>query len=170
MRTMLKQALVVLLVVQVISAEEVARIKTDWSGFQQQVARRTLDNRKARVSLSTGETLNTFVFSTSDDGLVVQTDRYTRRWATKGGKALVPRTIIIGVEFRGRVGRGGLIGGLAGLGAGAGAAAAAASAEDGKCEGATCGGTLVFIPLLAVGGYFIGRVASKNAPSFIIEH
>src|SRR5215470_5434372 len=118
MRTMVKQAIAVLLVVQLIWAEEAPRIKTDWKGFQQQVTRHKLGNRRARISLTTGETISTFFLNTSDDGLVVQADKNTRKWAMKEGNALVPRMIVSGVQFRGKVGRGGFIGGMAGLGAG----------------------------------------------------
>ena len=90
MRTMVKQAIAVLLVVQLIWAGEAPRIKTDWKGFQQQVARHKLGNRTARISLITGETISTFFLNTSDDGLVVQTDKNTRKWAMKEGNALVP--------------------------------------------------------------------------------
>ena len=169
MRTMLKQALALLLVVQLIWAKETPRIKTDWKGFQQQVARHKLGNRKALVSLITGETISTFFLNASDEGLVVQSDKNTRKWAMKEGNALVPRTIVSGVEFRGKIGRGGVIGGLTGLGAGAGAAAAAVSSARGNCEGVSCLGGLVLIPVLAIGGYFIGHAADKRAPSFIIE-
>jgi hypothetical protein len=168
-RTMFKQVLAALLVVQVFWAAEAQRIETNWSGFQQQVTRRRLDNRKARISLTNGDTISAFFLNASDNGLIVRADRNTQQWATTSDKALLPRSIVSRVEFSGKVGRGGLIGGLAGLGAGAGAVAAAASAEEGTCEGSACGVVLLLIPALAVGGYLIGRATNKPAPLFNIR-
>ena len=85
-------------------------------------------------------------------------------------EALLPRRTISSVRFEGRVGKSGPIGGLAGLAAGGAiAGVAASSGEGGSCEGSSCGGVLLLIPVAAVGGWLIGRATQKPAPVFLIE-
>jgi hypothetical protein len=159
----------VLLSVQVAAAGP--SIKTSWSGFQQQVSQSKLKNRAVRISVSTGDALKTTFLRAEDGGLVVVAGRKTRSWATRNGEAMIPRDSVSTVQFSGRVGRRGLLGGLAGLGTGAAAAGAtAASMSGGNCEGSACGAVLVAIPVLAVLGYLVGHAMDKPAPSFIIEH
>lgn len=145
-------------------------IKTTWSGFQQQATRQKLSSRAARISLDTGGEFKATFLRAEDDGLVVRANKQTRRWATSRGEAKIPRDSVSGIRFTGKVGRGGLIGGLAGLGAGAGIVAALASSwSSGDCEGNSCGGVLLLIPVLAVVGYFAGHAVDKRAPAFLIE-
>jgi hypothetical protein len=160
-----------LLVVQAVLNGESRALRTDWIGFQRHVGQHALSDRAAQITLTTGETIKAVFLRTEDSGLVVRANRKTRQWKTKEGEALVPRALVSGVKFTGKMGHGGLIGGLAGLGAGAGVAAAAAkSVGEGNCEGGSCGAVVLVVPLLAIAGYFIGRSTSKPAPSFVIEH
>lgn len=168
MRSVLPKAMAALLLIQTVSASESVRTTTDWNGFQQQVTQRRLHNRTAWISLTTGDTVKVFFLRAAADGLVVQANRKTRQWTTKAGESMVPRDLVSAVRFTGRIGRGGLIGGLAGLGAGAGIAAAAAANGGSCCEGSTGGAVLLAIPALAGAGYLIGRAMGQPAPSFVI--
>jgi RNase P/RNase MRP subunit p29 len=157
------------LAVEAVSAAEPSVLKLDWDNFQRQVAERKLNNRKALIGLTTGDVVEAHLLHAGDEGLVVKSNRATKQWATAKGEAMLPRAVVSAVTFRGKVGRRGLIGGLAGLGAGAGIAAASATTMDGgSCEGGSCGIVVVAVPVLAVAGWFIGHAANPSAPSFLI--
>jgi len=170
MRRVLTQAMAVLLGVQAVSAAEPVVARTDWNGFQRQVTQRRLNNRTARISLTTGEEIKAVVLKTNQDGLVVEANRKTGPWNTSGGQAVVPKGVISIVKFTGKTGHGGMIGGLAGLAAGGAIAGAGASSQAGNCEGGACGIILLAIPAFGVAGYLIGRAVSAPAPTFVIEH
>jgi hypothetical protein len=169
-RSFLAQTLIVFLTVQALTAAESA-VKTTWSGFQEQVIRLKLNKRAAWISVSGGTKFKATFLRAEDGGMVVKTNQETKRWATQDGEAMISRDSVQTVRFTGKIGRRGLIGGLAGLGAGAGVAgAAAANGGGGNCEGGACGAALLVIPMLAGLGYLVGHALDKPAPSFIIEH
>ena len=159
-----------LMVTDLAAAGEEVAVKTNWTGFQEQVAQRKLRNRGARISLASGGEIKTILMRVEGNGIVVGLNRATRQWASGKEEATVPRQAVSSVRFGGKTGRGGLIGGLAGLGAGAAATAgAAAGMSGGNCEGSSCGAVLLLIPVAAVGGWLVGRATEKPAPVFVIE-
>jgi hypothetical protein len=145
-------------------------IKTDWAGLREQVAQRKLKDRGAQISLTSGVEINTILIRVEENGIVVRSNRATQQWTSGKGEALLPRPTVASVYFRGKVGKGGLIGGLAGLGVGAALAGAAAkSMEGGGCEGDACAAVVVLIPIVALGGWLVGRATEKPAPVFVIQ-
>ena len=125
-----------------------------------------LNNRAVWSSLRTGERIKLFLKKTSEDGLVVHANGRTKEWNLGKGEAKVPRAMIQSVRFTGKVGRGGLIGGLAGLGAGGALIGAAATGES---EGYVRAASLLAPILFGVAGYFVGSVFSPSAPAFVFE-
>jgi hypothetical protein len=168
MRSVVTEAMAVLLGVPAVSETESAETKTEWNGFRQQVSQCQLNNRTAWISLTTGCAIKAVFLRASNDGLVVKANRKTKQWTTGKGEAMVPRGLVTGVKLTGKVSQGGLIGGLAGMGAGAGVTAAGAM-SGGACEGSACGGALLIIPVLAAAGYFIGHAISGSRLSYVIE-
>ncbi len=151
-------------------AVERPSVTTDWAGFREQVAQRKLRNRSVRIVLASGSEIKATLTRVEENGIMVRLNRATKQWATGKEEAVLPRQAVSSVAFVGKVGRGGLIGGLVGLGAGAAIAGAAAAAEGGgTCEGGSCGAVLLLIPVLAVGGWLIGRATEKPAPVFVIQ-
>jgi hypothetical protein len=145
-------------------------VKTDWAGFQAQVARRKLAGRDARIALVSGGEIKANVIRVEDDGIVVPITKATKQWAAGKETAKVPRDGVANVRFSGTVGKAGLIGGLAGLGLGAlVAGAGAAGMGNGNCEGSVCGVALAAIPVNGVTGWLIGRGFKSPAPWFFIQ-
>lgn len=142
--------------------------QTDWDGFLAQVAQQKLKDRPAWISLRSGERFKTQFIAATQDGVVVSSDRNTSEWSTGKGKSLVPRRVIQGVEFTGKVGRRGMIGGLAGLGLGIALFGAALSGGTGV-EGPAVAGLVVFVPAFGLGGYYLGRSKDRPAPAFTFE-
>jgi len=151
------------------SAGERMIVKTDWAGFQDQVAQRKLKNRNVRISLASGDQIKARLMRVEESGIVVSSNRATKQWVSNKGEATVPRDAISSVRFDGRVGRGGQIAGLVGLGTGAVVTGIWASGMGGTCEGGSCGAALFLIPLAAVGGWLIGRATAQPAPLFDIQ-
>ncbi len=171
MRSILARAIVVLWAVQTMPAAEPVAVRTDWKGFQEQVAQRKLKNRRVWISVNSGGEIKATFLRVAENGLVVMPNGATKQWTSGKEEATVPREVIGMVRFGGKVGRGGLIGGLSGLGAGAAiAGGSAASMSGGKCEGSACGAVLIVIPVLAGVGYLIGHALDKPAPIFVLEH
>jgi len=119
--------------------------------------------------LASGDEIKAGLIRVAENGLVVSSNRATKQWLSSKGEATVPREAIFSVRFDGRVGRGGLIGGLVGLGAGAAVTGVLARAESGTCEGSGCGMVVLLIPLAAVTGWLIGRTTAQPAPMFEIQ-
>jgi hypothetical protein len=170
MRSTLARALVVLLVAEAMPAAEPVAVRTDWKGFQEQVAQRKLKNRRVWISVNSGGEIKATFLRVAENGLVVMPNGATKQWSPGKAEATVPRDVIGMVRFGGKVGRRGLIGGLVGLGVGAAiTGATAASMGGGECEGGACGAVAIVIPLFAVAGYLIGHALDKPAPFFVLE-
>ena len=167
-RRVLGASIAMLMVTDLAAAGEGMVVKTNWTGFREQVTQRKLRNRNVWVSLASGGEIKASFVRVEENGLVVRSNRATHQWASGKEEATVPRDAIFSVRFGGKVGNRGLIGALAGLGAGA-AVAGISAASDSDCEGSTCGVVLLLIPLGAVGGYVIGRMTQKSAPVFVIQ-
>lgn len=169
-RRVVAALIAMLMVTDLVAAGEDVTVKTNWTGFQEQVAQRKLRNRRAHISLASGGEVKTILMRVEENGIVVGLNRETRQWTSGKQEALVPRQDISSVRFDGKTGRGGLIGGLAGLGAGAAATAgAAAGMGGGNCEGSSCGAVILLIPVAAVCGWLVGRTTQKPAPVFVIQ-
>jgi hypothetical protein len=140
-------------------------IRTDWSGFQKEVASRRLKGGSIRVAAA-GKEIKTELVDVLDSGLAVRPTRATKQWGDK-----IPKDQVTSVRFNGRTGKRGLVGALVGLGAGAGIGAGVAS-ENEVSEGI---GSAI-IPAIGVGiaiggavaGYFIGRSMDTPIPEFIL--
>jgi hypothetical protein len=170
MRKILARMLIVLWVVQAMPAAEPVAVRTDWKGFREQVAQRKLKSRGVRISMVSGGEVKADFLRVAENGLVVKSNSKTKQWASGKEEATVPREVISMVRFGGKVGRGGLIGGLLGLATGAAiTGAVAASMGGGECEGGACGAVIVLIPLLAGAGYLIGHAMDQPAPIFVLE-
>jgi len=148
-------------------AAERELLTLDWTHFRREVENRKLLNRTARIVLTEGGEFKALVRKIEEDGIIVMANRSTRAWAAGGQNAKIPRDLVASIRFNGRTGKGGLIGGLAGLGASAAIVGGTAGTVD--CEGAACGAVLLYIPICALAGYLIGRVTMKPAPAFRIE-
>ena len=148
-------------------------IKTNWSGFVDQVAARKLKDRMVRASLTGGKTIKARLLKATATGLVVPVGRATKTWATGSNEALIPSQQVSGVRFEGRTGHGRLIGALAGAAAGAGIGAGVASSSVETFEGIG----VFIVPIAAVtgaitgavGGYFAGRAFDRRAPEFLLS-
>ncbi len=145
-------------------------IRTEWSGFQKQIADRRLTGHSARVTTGT-KSVKTEVRGVSDTELVVRATRGTKQWSGGSGEARIPKDEVTSVRFDGRVGKKRLVGALAGLGAGAGIAAVTVAQTE-VSEGVG----IILIPIFgvaiaaggALAGYFIGCAADQPAPEFIL--
>lgn len=169
-RKVFAASIAMLLVTELIAAGQNVPVKTNWTGFREQVTQQRLTNRNVWILLASGGEIKARLIRVEENGLAVRSNPATKQWASGKEEALVPREAIASIRFDGRLGKGGLIGALAGLGAGAAVAGgAAADMGDGSCEGPSCGAVLLAIPLAAVGGYLIGRATQKAAPVFIIQ-
>lgn len=157
-----------LMAADLVSARERLVVNTDWAGFRDQVAQRNLKNRTVRISLAAGDEVKTWLIRVDESGIVVKSNRATKQWLSNKGETMVPRDQISSVRFEGRVGRGGLIGGLAGLGAGVAVTAVVGGGMD-ACEGGSCGVILLLIPLTTIGGWLAGRATAQPAPVFEIQ-
>lgn len=159
------------LLAQTVTAAEREVIRTDWSGFKDQVSARKIANRSVRVSLTSGGEIKARLDRVTDTGLRVSLNRATRQWKTGEDKAEIPRDQVTRVRFSGRVGTHKLVGALAGTGAGAGIAAAILTGVD-VYEGIG----VILLPVLGVfialmgtlTGYFVGRATGHAAPEFEI--
>ena len=100
----LTRLMVILLAVQSVLDGESADIKTDWNGFQRQIGQLALLNRTAKLALTTGETVKAVFLRADDSGLVVRANRKTRQWNTREGESVVPRALVSGVRFTGKLG------------------------------------------------------------------
>lgn len=160
-----------LLVASAASGREVVR--ADWGVFREQVETRRLMGRSARIVLTSGERAGTTILSIDDLALEVRSTRATKRWNTGNERARIPRDQVRSVRFAGRMGsRGRLIGALTGLGGGAAIGSAVAYGISGpsgpeQILAPMAGVAIAVTGLLA--GYFIGRIADKLAPEFVIE-
>jgi len=161
--------LVLLMAAVLMPAARPVAVKTDWDGFLARVAEQKLKNRGAWITLRSGERFKSFVIAATNDGLVVSSDRNTRQWSTEKGRALVPRGLVQGVQFTGKVGRRAMIGGIAGVCAAGALLALAATGAGGEMEASGAAGLLGAIPVFGIGGFFIGRAMDKPAPAFTIE-
>ena len=169
-RRVLAASIALLIVTELVAAREGMVVKTNWSGFRGQVTQRKLENRSVWISLPSGDEIKCRLTRVGENGIVVRSNRATKHWTSGKGEATVPRDAISSVRFGGKVGKGGLIGGLVGLGAGAAVTGAvAAGMGGGACEGPSCGAVMVLIPLAAVGGWLVGRATAKSAPVFVIQ-
>jgi hypothetical protein len=143
-------------------------VKTDWSGFRQQVSARNLLNRSVRIKLSTGGEITTTLIRADANGLLVNKTKHTEQWASSRDHALVPREQVTGVRFTGRRGNRGLIGGLVGVGVGV-AVPLGVGASHGT-EAVYSGLVAVLLaPLFGLAGFLIGHLADEPAPQFVIE-
>jgi hypothetical protein len=141
------------------SAAEPEILRTSWTGFRQEVAARTLNGRSVQVTLAGGKVTNTKLREVTDTGLVV------------GDHTTIARDQVTSVRFRGRRGKGRLIGTLVGLGAGAGIAAAVTTGR-----GVTEGPVAILIPaagaatvvLGGLTGYLIGRSLDRTSLEFVL--
>jgi hypothetical protein len=89
-------------------------VKTNWSGFVEQVAARKPEVRKVRVTLFGGQTVETRLIRATTAGLVVPGSRSTKQWTTGNNEALIPSQQGPGVRCEGRVSHKRLIRTLAG--------------------------------------------------------
>lgn len=174
-RGILPQVVAVLLVGQSVIAAEPTVTKTNWTGFQGRVALLKLEERRALILLNTGSEVKAFVLRAEEIGLLVRRNKATNQWATGPKEAMLPRDIISSVRFTGKMGRHGLLGGLAGAGAGLAIIAGVVAASGGiQTESAASMVAVLLSPVWVVAGtvagYHIGRAADKPAPTFIIEH
>ncbi len=175
MNQSLAVVLIALVVAGPVGAAQREVVKTDWSGFVQQVAARKLQNRMVRITLAGGGETRTKLLAVADSGLVVRATPPTSQWASGKKQATVPRGQIRSVRFLGHLGHRGLLTGLAGFGAGLGIGAALAASQD--AFQISEGPLVIAVPLailagavgVGVAGYFIGRATSRQAPEFVIE-
>ena len=160
-----------LLVESAASGREVVR--ADWGVFRQQVETRRLMGRSARIVLTGGERVGTTILSIDDMALEVRSTRATKSWNTGSERARIPRDQVRSVRFAGRMGsRGRLIGALTGLGGGAAIGAAVAHEISGPSGPEQIVAPMAGVAIAVTGlvaGYFIGRIADKLAPEFVIE-
>jgi hypothetical protein len=96
------------------------------------VAAAKLNRRGVRSSLISGSEIKTTLLRVEENGIIVNSNRATRQWASGKEEARVPRDLVSSVQFAGKVGRKGMIGGLISLGVGAAITGAAAAARRGK--------------------------------------
>jgi hypothetical protein len=145
--------------------------QASWNEFRQAVAAQKLRGRGVRVVVSSGSEINTRLLEVTETHLVVRAKQATALWDTADKQARIPKEQVKSVRFKGRVGRGRLIGTLVGAGAGGGLAAAATTGND-----VNEGTFAILIPAAAaaivaigtVSGYFIGRAVDHRAPEFIL--
>ena len=169
-RRTLAASIAMIMVTDLIAADQNIPVKTNWTGFREQVTQQKLANRNVWILLTSGEEIKARLIGVEESGVSVKSNAATRRWASGKEEAMVPRDVVARVRFSGRVGKGALLGGLAGLGGGAAVAGGvAAGMGNGSCEGPSCGAVLLVIPLAAVGGSLIGRATQKPAPVFVIQ-
>jgi hypothetical protein len=171
LRRILALPLALVMTTQLAAAGESAVIKTDWQGFQQATKVRKFKDRTVRITLTAGGEVKTALIRVEPNGIVVQVNKSTRQWASASGKeeALVPREAVASVRMGGRVGKGGLIGALAGLGAGAAIAGGVFATDNNFCEAGGCYRGILAIPLTTFVGWLIGHFLSPPAPTFVIE-
>lgn len=133
-------------------------IRTDWTGFRNQVEAMKLENRSAKVRLSSGKKLKVKRIAATDAGLEVSS-------------GIVSKDDVASIKVNKKAGKAALIGMAIGAGAGAGISVAATRNVDtyegpalaivpGVIGATTIGG--------AIAGYFVGRSRSR-APEFIIQ-
>ena len=166
-------AMVAILVAEPVAAAEREVVKSDWNGFRQQVSSRKLEGRSVRIRLSGGGEVKTNLLEVTETGFVVRATRATKQWKSVDDKARIPKEQVASVRFGGRVGRGGLIGGLVGLGAGAGAtsvliAGIQTSGRSPPDLSAVIFAGIVFTAVGGLVGYFIGRSIARPAPEFVL--
>jgi hypothetical protein len=154
-----------LLMAQTLPAAERPVIKTDWAGLQQQVPLRKFDHHNALVSLTTADRIKVNFLRVEEDGLVVVETRGTRQWATKNREARIPRNLVSGIDFQGKVGRNRTVLFWTGVGAGGFTTACC----NWGCEGSVCFLWLLLIPVSGIAGYLAGRALDQPAPAFVIE-
>ena len=145
-----------------------AVVELTWAGFRQQLVPYKLIGRGVKVFLSDGTKVSSVLRKVEEDALVVDTIPNTaKQWSETGRETRIPRAQVSSLRFAGRAGHGGLIGGLVGLGAG-GALVGGMAAAMPTAEGSSFAGALLLVPILAVSGYFIGRLHDKPIPEFRI--
>jgi hypothetical protein len=170
LRRSLALPLALLVTTQLAAAGEPAIVKTDWQGFQQATQGRKFKDRTIRISLTAGGEVKTALINVEPNGIVVQVNKSTRQWASGKEEALVPREAVSSVRIGGRVGKGGLIGAVAGLGAGAAIAGGGWATDNNACEAGACYFGILAVPVTTFVGWLIGHVLSPPAPTFVIEH
>jgi hypothetical protein len=163
--------LAAVLLAELAVAAEREVIQSDWQGFQQHVNQLHFRGRSARIRLHNGGEVKTELLEVNGDAMRVRLTRALRQWKSGEGVAEIPKDQVASVRFGGRMGHGGLIGGLAGLGAGAGIGAAVAMNTD--CFEGVC---VVLRPVAGVAfacigsliGYLVGRATGRPAPEFVL--
>ena len=140
----------------------------NWAQMREAVASQKLTKRDVRVWFSMGDNLTSTLLRVDEDAVVVVANGKTKkRWKTSGSnEALIPRAEVTALEFLGKKGKKGLIGGLIGLGAGLGLAAVALA--NSESEGVMALAGVLLIPAGAIGGYLIGHAANEPLPHFRI--
>jgi hypothetical protein len=148
-------------------------LKTDWTGFQEQVTARKLNGRSVRISIASGKEIKTELLGVSGDGLAVPSGRAVKRWSSGGKQVTVPKDQVISVRFEGRAGHGRAIGTAAGIGAGLGVSAAALLGHD-ISEGPAVillpAGAVAIVGIGALVGYFAGRSRDRRITEFVLTH
>ncbi len=139
-----------------------------WEQFRSEVANRRLNGRRVDVRLLSGKTVKSTLRRVEADSILVELNpNIGEQYRTATAEASIPRAEVSSIRFGGRQGKHGLIGGLVGLGA-SGAIIGGAAAATPSGEGHGMEGIFVLVPVMALGGYFIGRHYDKVIPEFHI--
>ncbi|MBL0156410.1 MAG: hypothetical protein IPP47_04830 [Bryobacterales bacterium] len=155
------------LIVQPVCAAPQPEQAVSWAELRSAITSQKLADRMVKIRLASGEEIKSRLQRVDDDAVVVVSTRKTDKlWKSTNQEARIPRAEVAGVEFQGRRGKNGLIGGLAGLGAGVGLAALALA--NSEAEGVMALAGVLLIPIGAIGGYLIGGATNEPLPHFRI--
>lgn len=159
--------LVCCLVVQPVCAAQQPDQAVSWAQLRSEITSQKLVDRTLKIRLASGEEIKSRLQRVDDDAVVVVSTRKTDKlWKSTNKEARIPRAEVKALEFQGRRGKNGLIGGLAGLGAGVGLAAIALA--NSEAEGVMAIAGVILIPIGAIGGYLIGEATNQPLPHFRI--
>ncbi|MBL0156409.1 MAG: hypothetical protein IPP47_04825 [Bryobacterales bacterium] len=154
------------LVAQPVCAAAQPEQAMNWAQLRQEIARQKLIKRTVKVHLASGPDVKATLRGMDDDSIVVNANRQTsKRWkATAASEARIPRSEVTGLEFQGRRGKKGLIGGLVGLGVGLGMVVVASALGEHGVNAPT-DYLVILLPAGPIAGYLIGHYADAPLPN-----